>query len=139
MKRTLSILIVVALVGAFAVAPAAAQDTGPNEEQSGDNGACVDYNALYLVGGVTSPVAATIVVDGGTNFTAAQSGGAGIYIDFYDDAGEWVGWNEGATEGTAPSSAVTGIVCVGLLGTFPDAPAVGATWTYQDGFDQLPE
>lgn len=131
MQRTMTLGIALLLVLVGAVAPTAAAE--PNPEQSGDNSACADYNALYLVM-QASPLAAIIEVDPGTNFTASHDGGAAIYIDWWNADGSWAGWNGGATEGTVPDGIAYGTICVGLLDSYPDAPAPAATWTYQDGF-----
>lgn len=128
--KTLTLVSTLALALAFAVPGAIAE---PNAEQSGDNSLCADYNAVYLVDGVTSPLAAVVTVAGDTDFVATQSGGADIAVDFYDADGVSVGYSDSGS-GKVPASAVTGTICVGALGGYPAVPAAGATWTYQDGF-----
>lgn len=122
-------LLTVSIVAALAIVATSGQAANP--PQSGSNGDCVDFNVLYL-GPVRSPGAATVVVAGGTNYTISSDGGT-AFVDFYDADGDWQGWNGGAASGVTPSGAVSGTICVGLLGDYPDAPAPLTTWTYQDG------
>jgi len=127
MKTAILSISLVAVL-AFAATPAQAA----NPPQSGTNGDCLDYNVLYDTP-VRSPGAAIVTVDGGSKYSLSQSGGAAVFVDFYDATGIWLGWNNGATTGTAPAAAVSGTICVGLINEYPDAPAPLSTWTYQDG------
>jgi len=112
----------------------APQGAAANPAQSGSNSLCEDYNVLYNVDGVYSPLAAMVTVDGASGYTISADQGD-VYVDFYDANGVWLTYNNGAASGITPAAAVVGTICVavGTLG-YPDVPAVGATWTYQDGF-----
>lgn len=118
------------VVAALTLSPLA-MATQPNPEQSGENGECLDFNALYLTPELQADA---IQVAGGTGYQASQEGGAQIYIDFYDATGRHIGDNA-RNPRTTPGNATTGTVCVGQIGGgWPDLPALGATWTYQDGY-----
>lgn len=107
-----------------------------NPEQSGSGTTCVDSNAGYFVDGlvVANHTRNTVEVDPGTGFKVSSDSDDPVYVDFYNDEGEWIDWNAGDSTGTVPTEAAFGSVCVGVLGGYPDAPNPTATWTYQDGF-----
>lgn len=112
-----------------------AATAGPNPPQEGSGGACLDFNALYLVPDLQID---TIQVAGGTGYIASQTGGAEIYIDFYDAEGRWIGDNSHNRTKT-PERAVIGTICVGTIGEgWPDLPDTDATWSYQDGLETTP-
>lgn len=103
---------------------------GDEDIHTGTNGTCADFNALYLT---PSLKLEAIPAQGGTGYVASHEGGTELYIDFYDAEGRHVGDNSRNTS-TTPKEATATTLCVGQLGGgWPDLPAPGATWTYQDG------
>jgi opacity protein-like surface antigen len=128
MKRT-TILVMSVLTVALALAGANSAQT--SEPQTGENGDCADYNLLYLVNGVDSPLAPVVQVQAGTGFTLVGSSGT-AHIDFRDVDGNDAGYVSSGS-GTVPAEAAYGIVCVGVTGGYPEIPVPGATWAYVDG------
>lgn len=110
-----------------------AGEEGPNEYQEGDNGDCLDFNALYLVGATDSPLAAIVEVEPETGYVVDSSAGA-AHIDFRNDDGDNLGYNEHETNGNVPEGATYGIVCIALTNGYPDVPEPFATWFFMDGF-----
>lgn len=103
-----------------------------NEEQSGANPTCADWNAGWAIPGVFLSAEDNIIdVDAGTSYEASSDDGTPM-IDFYDADGSWINGFAGDS-GEVPAEATTGTVCVGLNGAFPAVVSPGATWTYQDG------
>lgn len=107
-----------------------------NEAQSGSGTTCVDYNVLFLIGGVSIAGETGNVVDvaPGTGFEVSSDTQDTVYVDFYDESGGWSSYNEGNTTGTVPAGAAFGTVCVAVMDFYPSAPNPTSTWTYQDGF-----
>lgn len=106
-----------------------------DDQQTGTTTSCADYNALWVVPGVVLEDA-RVEVDPGQTYTITSDDGV-PWVDFYDANGEWVDYNydsdEGhLTSGVVPAEAAYGVVCVGALGEYPDAPLVTATFTYHD-------
>lgn len=115
---------------------AAGTGLAANQEQSGQATTCVDNNVLWQVDGVDlgTTTGNSVQVGDRTAFEVSSSTNDPVYVDFFDDEGEWVGWNEGKSTGTVPSGATFGTVCVAILDTgFDRVPNPAATWTYQDG------
>lgn len=104
---------------------------GGSADQEGGNSDCLDYNVLWEHDGVYSPAAALVDTTPGATYTITSSDGT-PFVDFYNEDGRWLAYNQGDETGTVPDSAVVGTICVGLLGTFPDAPFPGTTWTYSE-------
>lgn len=109
---------------------------GPNPFQEGENGDCLDYQVLYDVDGVHSPLAVYVDVEAGTGFVTDSSAGW-AHIDFFDTDGNWLGYNLGSPAGTVPENAEYGVICVGLTAGYPDVPEPFALWFYMDGFSEF--
>lgn len=147
-------LAAVLLAATLVLSPGAFAE-GPNEEQEGSNGLCLDYNT-YMKGATSpvtdhlwivserSPLAPIVEVEAETWFQASVDGpltdvsenqGGQLHLNFWDESGEAVGLYSG-THGLVPEQAAYATICVGLLGAQPDADPSNpfATWTYQDGF-----
>jgi hypothetical protein len=127
----LALALTVALAGTGLVAA----DDGPNDAQHGE-GDCLDYLALFLVPGVTSPDVDAAVVEAGSDFEITTSDGDAVSIDFYDENGASAGYSFEAT-GTVPDGAVTATICVETVVETPFGNVfvpTGGAWTYQDGF-----
>lgn len=122
-----SLIIAISVALAF-TAPGAVENTYSGTED-GENGLCLDYNVLYEIPGVHE---AAYEVQGGTNFTASHEGGAVLWIDWYNADGASIGYTD-APSGSIPGSAALATFCVGAIGSYPDVPAVGATWSFTDG------
>jgi hypothetical protein len=118
---------IIALATLFVVALALPGNAG-HGMQSGSNGDCLDYNVLYLSNAVSSPLAVEVVAHPGSYVITSSDGTA--FVDFFGANGAWLGYNNGASFGTAPAGTVKGIICVGALGDYPDVPFAGATWTF---------
>lgn len=154
MRRTL-VPVAAALVLVLVFASPAVAEHGPNEEQSGDNSLCLEYNTyqgsflapvtdqLWLVSD-RAPFAAIVDVEPGTWFQASVSGvgtdvaenqGGEFHIHFWDEDGDSAGAFSG-THGLVPQDADTATICVRIFGKEDgtDLPNPAADWTYQDGF-----
>ena len=124
LKATMMVAASFALV--LAISPVGLAD---DDTQSGETTTCADYNAFWLTDGVD--VGPYVEVDAGQTWTLEVSEGVPS-IDFYDAAGNWLGYSTGASTGTVPAGAAYGTVCIGMTGFWPDAPVVTATFTYHD-------
>lgn len=107
-----------------------------NEPQSGTGGECVNTLITFFQSNGADLGLSTVSVAPGTAYAVSASTGI-VYVDFFNSAGQWVGWNGGSEGGVVPVSAAWGAVCAPLL----TDPLLGAglvadplaTWTYQDG------
>lgn len=99
----------------------------PNEAVSGMNNGCLDYMALYEVGGVDSPVAEPFDVEEGTNWEASGTGD-GVHVEFFAGDGAWIG--HGDDKGVILQGATYAIACAvdAMAQPIPDGE-----WNYQDG------
>jgi hypothetical protein len=122
--------IITAIIAALTLVIGGGAGTGSTHHgiEEGHN-LCLDYNAGFLLSGsVFHPYPVT----GGANYTASHDGGAKLYIDWYDAANQFLGFTD-ELEGVVPSRATNATFCVGTLGDrYPDIPAPGATWTYEE-------
>jgi hypothetical protein len=115
---------------------AKAQDEhGPNEYQEGPNGDCLDYNVLYLIG-QNSPLAQIVEIESGTGYVIDATGGY-AFVDFFDEDGEWITWSNYRNWGNVPNDAAYAVLCVTILGDYPDVPEAFASWFYMDGFPEF--
>lgn len=126
MRKTVISVAVLLCASAFALGVSADGD----DKQSGDNSDCLDYNVLYNVPGVHSPLSVFVDVTEGAVFSISSSSGV-AYIDFHDIDGNWLGYNDAQTT-EVPEHAVYGSVCVTNSGGYPDIPEPLATWTYSE-------
>lgn len=107
-----------------------------NEPQSGTGGECVNNLITFVQGNGVDLGMSNVAVAPGTGYTISASTGL-VYVDFFNSANQWIGWNAGSDSGVVPGGAAFGVVCAPLL-TDPvlNAGLVAdptATWTYEDG------
>lgn len=130
-RASIAILVAMSLVTVAGSGLAA-----PNEEQSGSGTLCADYNVGYISSNVqvANETGNAVDVEANTTFEISTDGSGTPYVDFFNEDGEWLDYNEGNNTGVVPTNASYGIVCVAAVDSWPSAPSPTETWTYQDGF-----
>jgi hypothetical protein len=134
--KTTTIITAVALVlatagtvSAISVSEKAGTDLGLQQQDgfTGTSFDCLDWNVLYLVDGVHSPLAEDFEVTPGAGWSASSDDGV-VLLDFFDANGVSVAWSVDES-GTVPDDAAYAIACVALEGL---VPVPGATFTYSE-------